>query len=85
MCLAVPGEIMSVTGEDGLLRQAQVRFGGSMRQVSLALLPQARTGDYVLVHAGVAIGVVDEEEAARIFALLEELEEPDLSGETEEV
>jgi hydrogenase expression/formation protein HypC len=77
MCLAVPGEILEITGPDALLRQAQVSFGGTRKEVSLALLPQASVGDYVLVHAGVAIGVVDEEEAARIFDLLEQLEPAD--------
>ena len=65
MCLAVPGKIVSVTGEDPLFRVGKVDFGGVAREVSLACLPQAKAGDYVIVHVGMAISLVDEEEAKR--------------------
>lgn len=79
MCLAVPGRIVSIVeaGED-LLRTATVDFAGVRREVSLAFTPEAREGDYVLVHVGFAISVVDEAEARRIF---EELERMAKSGQ----
>jgi hydrogenase expression/formation protein HypC len=73
MCLAVPGEIMSIEGDDALLRVAQVRFGGVWREVSLAFVPEARTGDRVLVHAGVAIATLDAQRAADVEATLAEI------------
>jgi hydrogenase expression/formation protein HypC len=59
MCLAVPGKILDVFGAD-LTRRARVDFGGIRREVSLAALPEAKTGDHVLVHAGFALNIVDE-------------------------
>ena len=73
MCLAVPGEILSIDGDDPLMRKARVSFGGIVKEISLALLPEAALGEYVLVHAGVGIGMVNGEEAEKIFAYLEEL------------
>ncbi|MCB2199075.1 HypC/HybG/HupF family hydrogenase formation chaperone [bacterium] len=64
MCLAVPGKIMTVTGEGPLNRTGKVEFGGVLRDVNLAYVPEADTGDWVLIHAGFAISTVDEEEAA---------------------
>ena len=69
MCLAVPGEIESITGDDPLFRTAAVRFGGIRREVSLACTPEAVTGDWVLVHAGLAITVIDETRAEQTLAL----------------
>jgi hydrogenase expression/formation protein HypC len=74
MCLAVPGKIISVSGED-LARQARVDFGGVLKEVNLAYVPEAKIGDYVLVHVGFAIGIVDEEEAAKVFGYLKEMDE----------
>lgn len=82
MCLAVPGKVIEVEGEDPLLRNAKVSFGGVIKEVSLACAPEAGLGDYVLVHVGLAISVIDEEEAAETFSYLrqmgelDELEEP---------
>lgn len=73
MCLAVPGEILSIDGGDALLRKARVSFGGIVKEVSLALVPHAQLGEYVLVHAGVAIGVVNAAEAEKVFEYLEQL------------
>ena len=70
MCLAVPGKIVSVSGED-LARQARVDFGGVLKEVNLAYVPEAQIGEYVLVHVGFAISVVDKDEAERTYALLE--------------
>ena len=74
MCLAVPGKIMSVVGED-LAWQARVDFGGVLKEVNLAYVPEAQIGDYVLVHVGFAISVVDEEEAGKVFGYLKEMGE----------
>ena len=72
MCLAIPGRILSVSDEPELLRTARVDFGGVVKQVALACTPEARVGEYVLVHVGVAIGVIDEAEAQRVFEYLAE-------------
>ena len=77
MCLAIPGKIQSITGDDPLMRTAKVSFGGIIKEISLAYLPEATLEDYVLVHVGFAISVVDEDEAQKVFALLEEMEELD--------
>ncbi len=78
MCLAVPGKLLDVHGDDPLLRAGRVSFGGTLREVSLACVPEAEPGDYVLVHVGVAIGVVDPAEAAETFRYLREM--GDLDG-----
>ena len=70
MCLAIPGRILSIDEPEGGLRQGEVSFGGIRRGVCLVCTPEARVGDYVLVHVGFAISTVDEEEAVH---LLEEL------------
>jgi hydrogenase expression/formation protein HypC len=81
MCLAVPGKIECITGED-LARMARVNFSGVVREISLAYVPEAQIGDYVLVHVGFAISRIDEEEAKKVFEYLvamgdmRELEEP---------
>lgn len=67
MCLGVPGKILNITGEDPLFRSGKVDFGGVAREVSLACLPEAKVGDYVIVHVGMAISHLDEEEARRIL------------------
>jgi hydrogenase expression/formation protein HypC len=76
MCLAIPGRIIEVQeNENELLRTARVDFSGVVKNVSLACTPQARTGEYVLVHAGMALETLDEEEARRTLELFEELGE----------
>ena len=72
MCLAVPGKVLEAT-DIGSNRIAKVQFGGVTRNVYMDLLPEAGVGDYVLVHVGFAISKIDEEEAQRTYALLEEL------------
>ncbi len=72
MCLGVPGRILSVE-EDGL-RLARVAFGPVVKEASLAFVPEARPGDHVLVHAGLALEVIDEAAAARVFEALRDLE-----------
>lgn len=76
MCLAVPGQIIEITeAEDVALRYARVDFAGIRKEVSLAFTPDAVTGDYVLVHVGFALNVVDEAEARKIFEQLKEMDE----------
>jgi hydrogenase expression/formation protein HypC len=70
MCLAVPGKILN-TEECNGMRSARVQFGGITRQISLAFVPEASIGDYVMVHVGFAISRVDAEEAERTYQLLE--------------
>ncbi len=74
MCLAIPGKILSIQGED-FARTAQVSFGGIVRETSLAYVPEAVEGDYVIVHVGMAISVLDEAEALRTFEMLEQMNE----------
>ena len=75
MCLAVPGKLLSVAGDDPLARTGKVSFGGILKEVNLACVPEARIGDYVIVHAGLAISVLDEEEAARTLEYLQQIQE----------
>jgi hydrogenase expression/formation protein HypC len=75
MCLAVPGKITGIKGEDPLLRTGKVNFGGIQKDVSLAYTPEAKIGDYVLVHVGFAISTVDEAEANRVFEYLRQMDE----------
>jgi hydrogenase expression/formation protein HypC len=80
MCLAVPGKILSVSGSD-TTRMGTVSFGGVSKEACLAFVPEAKVGDYVLVHAGFAISVVDEAEAAQT---LEDFRQIGELGELEE-
>ena len=76
MCLAIPGKIKSIRYEyDGKIKMAKVSFGGIVKDATLDMVPQAEVDDYVLVHVGVAISIVDEAEARRTFAYLEEMGE----------
>lgn len=78
MCLAVPGKIVSITGEDQLERAAKVSFGGVIKEISLAYVPEAKVNDYVIVHVGFALSVLDEEEAEETFRYLREMDEAEL-------
>jgi hydrogenase expression/formation protein HypC len=74
MCLAIPGRVVETFERDGL-HMARVQFGGIVREACLEYVPDAAVGEYVLVHVGFAISRVDEEEAARTYQLLEELDQ----------
>ena len=74
MCLGVPGKVVAVAQDDAGLAMGSVEFGGVRKEVCLAWVPEAREGDYVLVHVGFAIARIDEEEARAVFRLLEEME-----------
>ena len=76
MCLAVPGKIVSIEGAE-FARTARVSFGGIVKEVSLAYVPEAKIGDYAIVHVGFAISLVDEEEALQTFEYLKQMGEMD--------
>ena len=75
MCLAIPGKIESIRGDDPLTRMGKVDFGGIRKEACLAYVPEAKVGDYVIVHVGFALSRVDEEEAHKVFEYLKEMEE----------
>lgn len=77
MCLAIPGQIKSILEHDPPMRSGKVIFGGIAKEVNLTFVPDAGVGDYVIVHVGVAISQVDENEAKKVFAYLDELGELD--------
>jgi hydrogenase expression/formation protein HypC len=74
MCLAVPGKIVSISGVD-TTRMGQVSFGGVGKEACLAFVPEAKVGDYVLVHAGFAISVLDEAEAQQTLEYFRQIGE----------
>lgn len=73
MCLAVPGEVLSIEGADPLTREGRVAFAGIVKRTNLAFVPEAKAGDYVLVHAGLAIAVIDQAEALKTLAYIDEI------------
>lgn len=76
MCLAVPGRLEKVAIElDETFRIGVVSFEGIIKEVNLALVPEAKIGDYLLVHVGAAIGIIDEEEAKRTMEVLKQMGE----------
>ena len=75
MCLAIPGKILSIEGEDSVFRCGKVSFGGVSKNINLAYVPDAKVGDYVLVHVGFAISTVDEAEANQVFEYLRQIGE----------
>lgn len=77
MCLAVPGKVLNIEGADPLLISGKVDFGGIIKEISMAYVPEAKTGDYVLVHAGFAISVIDEDQAMEVFRFLQKMDEAD--------
>ena len=77
MCLAVPGKIVEISEGDPLLRSAKVSFAGVIKLVSLTCTPEAKLGDFVLVHVGVAISTIDPQEAEETFRYLKAMGELD--------
>ncbi len=77
MCLAVPGQVLSVAGEAPYGLTGRVSFGGVVKEVSLAYVPDARPGEYVIVHVGFALSKVDETEANRVFEYIRAIGELD--------
>jgi len=83
MCLAVPGKIVNIEGDDPILRDGKVDFGGVFKRVNLSLVPEAKIGDYVVVHVGLALSIVDEEEAKQVFEFLKTMGElSEIEGES---
>ncbi len=72
MCLGVPGKVTAINDSDVGMTMGMVEFGGISKEVCLAYVPEAKVGDYVVVHVGFAISVIDREEAGRVFELLNE-------------
>ena len=81
MCLAVPGKIESIIESEPMTRKGRVNFGGIIKEVYLAYVPEAGIGDYVIVHVGFAISTINEQEAQRTLGYLEQLEEPEEDNE----
>jgi hydrogenase expression/formation protein HypC len=76
MCLAIPGRVVEIAEEpDPTLRRAKVDFAGVRKEICLAFTPEAAVGDYVLVHVGFSISIIDEAEARRVFELVREMGE----------
>ncbi|WP_017659272.1 HypC/HybG/HupF family hydrogenase formation chaperone [Baaleninema simplex] len=73
MCLAVPGKILEIFGDDPLTKTGKVSFGGVVKTVSLAYVPDAEIGDYVVVHVGFALSKIDEEAAKQTLSDLQQI------------
>ena len=85
MCLAIPGQLQRIEADsDPLRRTGRVSFGGIVKEVSLACVPEAQVGDYVLVHVGLALSVVDEAEAQKLLDDLRAIEALDADGQLKE-
>jgi hydrogenase expression/formation protein HypC len=77
MCLAIPGKLIEIINDGHGMRMGRANFGGIVKQVCLEYTPEAREGDYVLVHVGFALSLVDEAEAEHTYAALKELQQLD--------
>ena len=75
MCLDVPGKIISIEEADATFRNGRVDFAGIVKNVNLSYVPEAKLGDYVVVHVGFALSIVDEAEARQVFEYLREMGE----------
>ncbi|MDP8211962.1 MAG: HypC/HybG/HupF family hydrogenase formation chaperone [Candidatus Zapsychrus exili] len=75
MCLAVPGKTISIDKTSTDEHMGSIEFGVAVKEISLSLVPEAKIGDYVLVHAGFAISIVDEDEALQIFEDIKKIDE----------
>lgn len=75
MCLAIPGKIISIIDENDLIRTGKVDFGGIVKEANLTFVPEAMVGDYVIVHVGVALSRIDEDEALKTLDYLEQMED----------
>ncbi len=73
MCLGIPGEVLSIEQNAAGIAMGKVRFGGVVREVCLAYVPNVQVGDYVIVHAGFALSILNEEEAKEVFEMLEQI------------
>jgi hydrogenase expression/formation protein HypC len=80
MCLGIPGEIVEIEESAEGLAHGTVSFGGVRKRICLAYVPEAKVGDYAVVHAGFALNLIDEKEAEEVFALLEQIERLEAAG-----
>ena len=81
MCLAVPGKIIEITDDSLLTRSGKVSFSGIIKEINLAFVPEAGIGEYVIVHAGFAISVINEKEAEETFRYLDEINQSENAEE----
>lgn len=77
MCLAIPGKVIFISGDDPLMKTGQVDFGGILKDVNLTYVPEVKVDDYVIVHVGFAISILNEEEAQKVFDTLKQLNDMD--------
>ncbi len=84
MCLAIPGKLIEITESPEGVRMGRANFGGIVKQVCLEYTPEVKTGDYILVHVGFALSKVDEDVAARTYAMLEEMKQLEELNDAEE-
>jgi hydrogenase expression/formation protein HypC len=75
MCLAIPGKVVSISGDDPVTRMGKIDFSGVVKSASLAYVPEVVVGDYVIVHVGFALSKVDEDEARKVFEYLKTIGE----------
>jgi hydrogenase expression/formation protein HypC len=75
MCLAVPGKVLSIDQSNPDLIMAKVNFSGVMKDICVQWLPEVKEGDYILAHVGMALNILDEEEALETIELIRELGE----------
>lgn len=73
MCLAIPGQLLSISGNDPLQKMGKVSFGGLVKEVNLAYVPEVQVGDYVIVHVGFALSIVDEQAAQQTLTDLQQI------------
>jgi len=78
MCLAVPGKILDIYEVNGLL-MGKIDFGGVIREACLTYVPEAKVGDYTIIHVGFALNLIDEKEAIETLSLLDEIYKQDLN------
>ncbi|MBC8345880.1 MAG: HypC/HybG/HupF family hydrogenase formation chaperone [Candidatus Marinimicrobia bacterium] len=74
MCLGIPGELTEMILDDGLIKTGKMNFGGIVKEVNLSYTPEAKVGDYLIVHVGFAISIIDEKEAMKVFDYLKEID-----------
>lgn len=75
MCLGVPGKVVKITQAENEMTMGTVDFSGIMKEVCLACVPEVKVGDYVIVHVGFAISIVDEREAKQVFEYLKQIDD----------
>lgn len=75
MCLGVPGQVIEITPNATGMLMGKANFGGIVKEICLAYVPEAKLGDYIIVHAGFALNIIDEAQAQEIFATLKEMDD----------